>query len=240
MNNTKKLVVSAILLAWILVLGMTQLGFIPFGPIRATTLHIPVIIGAILYGPYVGTFLGLSFGLYSLWTNYTKPTVLSFAFQNPLISVLPRIIFPLIAYFLYKALKEKSHKQMIRITSIISSVLLIEIIYSLVKAFKDGKTLGIVIGLISLVLIVMIWIMTIKKENIITPGFVSAVIATICHTAMVMGSIYLIYSDKMMGIKNMDRKGVLYYILSVVFLNGIPEAIIAGLITGGILSRKQS
>ena len=48
MKNTKKLVVSAILLAWILVLGMTQLGFIPFGPIRATTLHIPVIIGAIL------------------------------------------------------------------------------------------------------------------------------------------------------------------------------------------------
>ena len=49
MGKTKKLVVSAILLAWILVLGMTQLGLIPVGPVRATTLHIPALIAAILF-----------------------------------------------------------------------------------------------------------------------------------------------------------------------------------------------
>ena len=34
------------------------LGYIPLGVIRATTLHIPVILGSILLGPSSGDFLG--------------------------------------------------------------------------------------------------------------------------------------------------------------------------------------
>lgn len=239
MDRTKKMVVSGILLAWMLVLGMTQLGFIPFGPIRATTLHIPVIIGAVLFGRNIGVFLGFSFGLFSLWTNFTKPTILSFAFQNPVVSLLPRIIFPLIAYYLYYYLKKKSHDDIKKIGSILYSILLIETTYSLVKAFGEGKTLGIIIGIISFIMIVILWIISFKKRSLTAPGFIAGAIATICHTIMVMGLIYFIYGTKLMGVKSLDRNGLIYYILTVVFMNGIPEAIIAGLITGGLLSRKK-
>ncbi|MGO3018764.1 MAG: ECF transporter S component, partial [Anaerococcus sp.] len=69
MNNkekTRKLVVTAMLGAITIVLGLTPLGFIPLGFINITTMHIPVIIGAILEGPIVGAIVGLLFGLFSI------------------------------------------------------------------------------------------------------------------------------------------------------------------------------
>ena len=49
-----------------IMLSMTPLGFIPLGPLNATIMHIPVIIGAILEGPLVGITVGLIFGATSL------------------------------------------------------------------------------------------------------------------------------------------------------------------------------
>ena len=49
--------------------------------IKATTVHIPVIIGAILLGPSAGAMLGAVFGLCSLISNTMAPTLLSFAFS---------------------------------------------------------------------------------------------------------------------------------------------------------------
>ena len=48
--------------------------------IKATTVHIPVIIGAILLGPSAGAILGFVFGVCSLVSNTMAPT-LSFAFS---------------------------------------------------------------------------------------------------------------------------------------------------------------
>ena len=49
--------------------------------IKATTVHIPVIIGAILLGPSAGAMLGAVFGVCSLISNTMAPTLLSFAFS---------------------------------------------------------------------------------------------------------------------------------------------------------------
>jgi uncharacterized membrane protein len=49
--------------------------------IKATTVHIPVIIGAILLGPMAGGILGFVFGVCSLISNTMAPTLLSFAFS---------------------------------------------------------------------------------------------------------------------------------------------------------------
>ncbi len=49
--------------------------------IKATTVHIPVIIGAILLGPWAGAILGAVFGVCSLISNTMAPTLLSFAFS---------------------------------------------------------------------------------------------------------------------------------------------------------------
>lgn len=54
--------------------------------IKATILHVPVIIGSILLGPKKGAFLGGIFGLTSLIKNTMMPSALSFAF-SPFIPV---------------------------------------------------------------------------------------------------------------------------------------------------------
>ena len=71
----------AMLCGVLLVMGMTGIGFIPLPVIKATTMHIPVILGAILLGPRAGAVLGALFGLCSIWTNTTTPGLLSFAFS---------------------------------------------------------------------------------------------------------------------------------------------------------------
>lgn len=72
--------------AIIFLLGFTPLGLIDLPLIKATILHVPVIIGGILLGPKKGAFLGAMFGVQSLIKNTIAPSALSFAF-SPLIPV---------------------------------------------------------------------------------------------------------------------------------------------------------
>jgi uncharacterized membrane protein len=66
-------------------MGLTGLGFIPLPFMKATIMHIPAIIGAILEGPLVGATVGLVFGLFSIYQNITAPTLLSPVFMNPIV-----------------------------------------------------------------------------------------------------------------------------------------------------------
>ena len=80
-RDTRWLVGVALFVALQLVLQLTGIGLIPLPLIRATTLHIPVIVGAVVLGPLAGAILGGVFGLCSMWTATTAPTALSFAFS---------------------------------------------------------------------------------------------------------------------------------------------------------------
>lgn len=80
-HDTRWLVSVALMTAIIIVLANTPLGMIQLPIIKATTVHIPVIIGAILLGPSAGAMLGAVFGLCSLISNTMAPTLLSFAFS---------------------------------------------------------------------------------------------------------------------------------------------------------------
>ena len=71
----------ALMAAIIIVLANTPLGMIQLPIIKATTVHIPVIIGAVLLGPSAGAILGAVFGICSLISNTMAPTLLSFAFS---------------------------------------------------------------------------------------------------------------------------------------------------------------
>lgn len=80
-HDTRWMVSVALMAAIIIVLANTPLGMIQLPIVKATTVHIPVIIGAILLGPNAGAILGFVFGMCSLISNTMAPTLLSFAFS---------------------------------------------------------------------------------------------------------------------------------------------------------------
>ena len=80
-KDTRWMVSVALMAAIVVLLANTPLGMIQLPIIKATTVHIPVIIGAILLGPAAGAILGATFGICSLIINTMAPTLLSFAFS---------------------------------------------------------------------------------------------------------------------------------------------------------------
>lgn len=80
-HDTRWMVSVALMAAIVIVLANTPLGMIQLPIIKATTVHIPVIIGAVLLGPLAGGILGAVFGICSLISNTMAPTLLSFAFS---------------------------------------------------------------------------------------------------------------------------------------------------------------
>ena len=80
-HDTRWMVSVALMAAIVIVLANTPLGMIQLPIIKATTVHIPVILGAILLGPGAGAILGAVFGICSLVSNTMAPTLFSFAFS---------------------------------------------------------------------------------------------------------------------------------------------------------------
>lgn len=128
--KTKKFTLTAIFLSIILFCAFTPFGFIHLGVIKATLIHIPIIIASIILGPRIGAFLGLVFGFTSIAINTISPTLLSFAFSPAIpvlgtnhgsfwalfIAIVPRVIIGFIPYYMFKAFikviaKKKSNYQ---------------------------------------------------------------------------------------------------------------------------------
>ena len=117
-KDTRWMVSVALMAAIVVLLANTPLGMIQLPVIKATTVHIPVVIGAILLGPAAGAILGGVFGICSMISNTTAPTLLSFAFSPFLssniagifkalwISIGCRILIGVAAGWLWIALKK--------------------------------------------------------------------------------------------------------------------------------------
>ncbi len=99
--SVRKIVISGILGAIAILLGVTRLGFIPVPTPagHATIMHIPVILGGILEGPIVGLITGAIFGLFS----FLQPGAPFFA--DPLVSILPRLFIGVVSYLVYFSTK---------------------------------------------------------------------------------------------------------------------------------------
>lgn len=114
-TRIRKLVLIAMLSGISIFLGVSGLGFIKLPAFNLTIMHLPVIIGAILEGPTVGAAVGLMFGLFSMYQAITAPTLTSFVLLNPIISLLPRVLIGIVAYYSYKAIYKVLKKQKISI-----------------------------------------------------------------------------------------------------------------------------
>lgn len=190
--DTRYLVSLAMMCAVLLVLGMTGIGFIQLPVIKATTMHIPVILGAILLGPGAGAVLGGVFGLCSIWANTTAPGLLSFAF-SPFMTTegLPGVL------------------------------------KSLWIAFVCRILLGVLAG--------WFWKLfkkVLKKDYVALP--VTAALASVCHTILVMGSIYILLAQQYADAKNVAASAVFDLVLGTIVASGIPEAIAAAILVTGI------
>ena len=123
MNRTQKISETtkiALFVAIIVLLSVTPLGYISLGVINATTIQMPVIIGAVLFGWKKGAFLGGIFGLTSLIKNTIQPNVTSFVFspfipvfgeENGsffaiIISLLPRIMIGVVSALVFSMLSK--------------------------------------------------------------------------------------------------------------------------------------
>ena len=116
LSLNKRLVLTGAFSALVIVLSLTNLGFIRLGAAASITiLQIPVILIAMLCssekwnginlvsGLFEGVFVGLMFGLMSLIKAATSPSgALDPLFLNPLCSVLPRMLLGVVAWILWK------------------------------------------------------------------------------------------------------------------------------------------
>src|SRR5574344_82043 len=81
-NTTKKITAIGALIALIVVLQLFS-NFISFGPVSINLALIPIIVGALLYGPWIGLGLGVVDGLIIL----LAPSTGAFMAINPLVTV---------------------------------------------------------------------------------------------------------------------------------------------------------
>ncbi|MBQ6234670.1 MAG: ECF transporter S component [Clostridia bacterium] len=89
-ENLRKMILAAIFIAMIILLAFTpMLGYIKIGPaLSITTIGIPVVIGAIILGPYYGMLLGFIFGMTSFLQCF-----LGDAFGAALVGISPVLTF---------------------------------------------------------------------------------------------------------------------------------------------------
>jgi uncharacterized membrane protein len=116
--SVRRIVMTGILAAIAILLGVTRIGYIPVPNLsgNATIMHVPVIIGGILEGPVVGTLVGLIFGI-SSFLQATDPI-----FKDPLVSILPRLFIGAAAYLAYAALRRQNEYAAIIAGSIVGTL----------------------------------------------------------------------------------------------------------------------
>lgn len=93
--KTKELTLNALFIAMTILLAVVpNLGMITVGPVSITIMHIPVIVAGLVLGFKSGVLNATVFGISALLIAATRPTgVLDVLFVNPLVSVLPRVVF---------------------------------------------------------------------------------------------------------------------------------------------------
>lgn len=193
--KTKNLVILSLFAAIIFVLAFTPIGYIQLGVIKATIIHVPVIVGSIMLGPKKGAFLGSLFGLTSFLSNTFAPVLLSFAF-SPLIPVpgtdkgsimalficfVPRILVGVVPFYVYKLF---------------------------------DKLLRSKAGLFTFT--------------------IAGITGAMTNTLLVMNGIYIIFKESYAVAKDIPFDTVYSAVLAIMITNGVPEALIAGIIASAL------
>ncbi len=193
--NVKVIAQISLLVALMGIMATTPLGYIPLGFMRATTMHIPVIVGACLLGPKIGGILGFFFGITSVLIATFQPIVTSFVFTP-----------------FYSLNEEFSGNFSSLIVAIVPRILIGVIAGYTFKLIAGGKSQNCKIK-------------NKKRESIAyaVAGFTGSIVNTIG----VMSLIYIFFGDSYAQATNNATDTLILFILGVIGINGVPEAIIA-------------
>jgi len=197
--NIKKFTLTAIFISIILLFAFTPVGFINLVIIKATIIHIPVIIASILLGPRIGALQGLVFGLTSVIINTLSPSLLSFAFSpfvdlvdvGParfwalFIAIVPRVLLGIIPFYLYQVTKrifEKTkfqQKPALFLTGLLSTFIHTFLVMgSIAFFFQDAYAQAIGVNSVGAIFNAILTVF-------FTNGLAEAIVAAIITTALV-------------------------------------------------------
>lgn len=191
-DKNKQIAVTAALSALTILMGIPglHLGYIQISPtISLTIMHIPVVLAAILAGLPGGIVAGLIFGLTSLVNAAANPSgVLDPLFVNPLCSVLPRMIFGVAAWGIFKLIEKipycpKSVNSLV--TAIFSSLIHSFVVIGSMYVFLNGRISEAMNGLGYFALMLMI-----------LPGAFLEAIAAAVVCSVVVASITIVSHGK--------------------------------------------
>lgn len=110
-SRTIRLTETAVLVAIILIMAFTQIGYVRIGPLSISLITIPVAVGAVMLGPGTGALLGAIFGITSFIQCFAGD-----AFGAALLSINPFFTFLVcvptrtLAGFLSGAVSEPSER----------------------------------------------------------------------------------------------------------------------------------
>lgn len=197
-EKMKDLVLTAMFTAIIFVLAFVPyLGYIPLGIINATTIHIPVIVGAICLGPKKGAFLGSMFGVTSLLNNTFKGGVTAFVFSP----------------FYSAGIGDNAF-------------------LSTVKSLCICFIPRILIGVVAYYVFVLVYKLTKDKK---LPAYIAGGLAgSLTNTILVMNGIYFLFGESYAAATGKDFDTLYSAIMTIIGMNGVPEAIVACIITAAI------
>ncbi len=235
--DVRKLAIIGILGGISMVLGLTPLGFIPIGPTRATIMHIPVIIGAIMEGPLVGAFVGLIFGIFSIFQAVTNPTPVSFVFLNPLVSVLPRVLIGVFSFYSYDFLRRIGDKKTKGLLYLIWMGIITYLIYGIYQnIINKGSIWYIIMNIALMVLTIALFYFTmIKYKKGSFDLIISSIVGTLTNTIGVLTMIYIFFGERFVEALGQDPSLAKKIIYGIGITNGIPEAIIAIIIVTAVV-----
>lgn len=169
-NKTRNIAINGILIALMIAMTTTMLvtGGVAILPLLV------LVVGSILMGKWTAVILGFTFGFISFASALIFPSYTAPLFQNPLVSILPRVLIGIIGYLVFKlseyCLKKINDKKKKPINAYLSksistalgaifvvlfnTLLVILMIFLLYfdKSFSNGLYVnkGFVLGLISL------------------------------------------------------------------------------------------
>lgn len=175
---SKKFTQTAVLAGICIMLTLTGLGFIRTPLLNVTIVHLPVIIGTLIVGKKQGLILGLTFGLCSLYQNLVAPSATSFVFYNPMVSIFPRVMIPVMMILTGKLLCKCNLKTRVIVTSLVGSLTNTVLVLSMIYVFF-AKDYAIALG-ISTNAVVGVLLTT-----ACTNGIAEAVIVSIISLAIV-------------------------------------------------------